>query len=175
MKKSEVKETAKLGVGILIGFLVNRYVAKSEMVRRLHTENPAYASVGASAGITVAAVKFGKGIKDKSLQAGILGGSAARTIVEVLQVPAINSKLPDPITAVLLGNDSAFGSNKVATVGSDELERFINIEAQRRAEAMVPAVIQEIADSQNQEQQVTQDETFEAGDETFGGDEDAWG
>ncbi|TGM28237.1 hypothetical protein [Leptospira levettii] len=176
MKKSEMKETAKLGVGFLLGFLVNRYVAKSEMVRRLHTDNPAIASVGASAGLTVGAVKFSKAVKDKSLQAGLIGGSMARTMVEVLQIPAIHSKLPDPITAVLLGNDSAFGSKKVATVGSDELERFINVEAQKRAEAMIPAVIQQIEQSQVQSSQepFTQD-SDEPLDETFGGDEDsAW-
>ncbi|TGM30725.1 hypothetical protein [Leptospira biflexa] len=177
MKKSEMKETAKLGVGFLLGFLVNRYVAKSEMVRRLHTDNPAIASVGASAGLTVGAVKFSKAVKDKSLQAGLIGGSMARTMVEVLQIPAIHSKLPDPITAVLLGNDSAFGNKKVATVGSDELEKFINIEAQRRAEAMLPAVIQQIEQSQDQTRQepFTQDDFTETEDETFGGDEDtAW-
>ncbi|MCG6152610.1 hypothetical protein [Leptospira bandrabouensis] len=173
MKKTEIKETAKLGVGFLLGFLVNRYVAKSEMVRRLHTENPAIASVGASAGLTVGAVKFSKAVKDKSLQAGLIGGSMARTMVEVLQIPAIHSKLPDPVTAVLLGNDTAFGSNKVATVGSDELEKFINIEAQKRAELMVPAIAQQLvkAGITTDSQESFQEETPEFGDETFGGDD----
>lgn len=171
MKKNEMKEAAKLGVGFLMGFLVNRYVAKSGMVRNLYKAEPALASVTASAGLTVGVVKFGSKIKDKSLQSGIIGGSVARTIAEVLQIPAINSKLPDPITAVLLGNDSAFGENSL-TVGSDELETFINMEAQKRAEMMVPAVIKQIADSQETQIETAPKEEEIETDETFGGDDE---
>lgn len=176
MKNSEMKETAKLGIGFLFGFLVNRYVAKSDMVRNLHKSNPALASVGASTGLTIAAVKFGKSVKDKSIQAGLIGGSMARTFVEVLQVPVINDKLPDPIAAVLLGSESAFGESKMLTVGSDELETFINVEAQKRAEMMLPQAIQQIAENGNENQDsITQTDEFETDEELFGDDDEtAW-
>ncbi|MDF3822211.1 hypothetical protein P3G55_20070 [Leptospira sp. 96542] len=181
MKKSEMKEVAKLGVGVLFGFLANRYIAKSEMVRRLHTENPALASLGASAGITLGVVKLSRNIKDKSFQLGLIGGSTARTAVEFFQIPAIHSKLPDPITAILMGKDSAFGEKSV-TVGSDEIERFINIEAQKRVEALLPIAIQQIAEAQQSESVASQNAVSQDNanshyyEETFGGDDEgsAW-
>lgn len=170
MRKSEAKEAAKLALGILAGFLGNRYVSRSKMVTDLYKDAPELASVTASAGITAAAIKFGSKIKDKSLQAGVIGGSAARTIAEVLQIPAIASKLPAPIVPLLFG-DSAFGE-KAVTVGSDELEKFINMEAQKRAEMMIPAITKQIETNQTQTDETPIEAETET-DETFGGDEES--
>jgi hypothetical protein len=174
MKKTLAKETVKLGLGALLGYIGNRYIARMDSVRSLYKEDPQIASVAVSAGITLATANFANKIKDKSLQLGILGGSTARTFTEVLAIPKIASSLPHAVSATLFG-ESAFGE-KVATVGSDELETFINMETQKRTEAMIPQLTAQIqADLERQIDGVISNATESESDETFGGDDDAFG
>lgn len=174
MKKSLAKETAKLGLGVLVGYIGNRFASRLDSVRNTYKEDPQLASVLVSTAITVATVKFSGKIKDKSLQMGLIGGSTARTFSEVLAIPKISSLMPSQVTATLFG-ESAFGDEKVATVGSDELETFINMETAKRTEAMIPALTAQIqADLERQIDGVISNVDESESDETFGGDEDAW-